>query len=130
MVKEILFTFSKKNKMVFMENDFLFQYSKSGGIYCFCTKLDHGNVLVLFSFYLIPIAFSIVICLRHIFGFVSLFKCFLNNLVKERKDKTGKKFRIILWGFKGNLCCCLLFDSILGSSILSPRYLGVLTSWI
>ena len=33
-------------------------------------------------------------------------------------------------GFQGNLCDCLLNDSILGYSIRTPRYLACSTSWI
>ena len=33
-------------------------------------------------------------------------------------------------GFKGDLYCCLVSDSTLGYSILTPCYLAGLTSWI
>ena len=33
-------------------------------------------------------------------------------------------------GFQGNLCCCLLSDSILGYSILTPRYLARLINFM
>ena len=48
----------------------------------------------------------------------------------DEKDALMRTMLYHLWGFKGDLYCCLLFNFILDYSILTPHYLAGLTSSI
>ena len=52
----------------------------------------------------------------------------LNLQYLKVKNNLGAK-QVTASKFQGDLCCCLVSDSILSYSILTPRYLADLTSW-